>query len=303
MRPTQSHDTILDGVFVPDARIGRVVPAGDGSDLFLVGDGDVGAAADRHRVPRHRRAGARAGRRPAPAARRRSPSTAGAYAYNPMVQHQVAEMYLELDAATATVDRFVDDWVAGADHGDAWVPKVYSMKWRAVEAAKRVVDIALDVAGGAGMFTRQRARAALPRRPLRRLPPRQRRPHPRDGRQGRARHPRRAAPLVSAVELRGPRARARRRRRRRARRPRATRRLVGVVAERGPQPRRRARPSATSSAPKMRWPGGGAPAPRPSSTAASRRRPSRASSPAIERSIVHCVDHMPARRQWASSRR
>jgi alkylation response protein AidB-like acyl-CoA dehydrogenase len=26
------------------------------------------------------------------------------------------------------------------------------MKWRAVEAAKRVVDIALDVVGGAGMF-------------------------------------------------------------------------------------------------------------------------------------------------------
>ena len=76
----------------------------------------------------------------------------GAYAYHPMVQHQIAEMYLELDAATATVERFVADWVAGVDHGDAWVPKVYSAKWRAVEAAKRVVDIALDVAGGAGMF-------------------------------------------------------------------------------------------------------------------------------------------------------
>ena len=42
--------------------------------------------------------------------------------------------------------------MAGADHGDGWMPKVYSMKWRAVEAAKRVVDIALDVSGGGGMF-------------------------------------------------------------------------------------------------------------------------------------------------------
>ncbi len=32
MRPTQSHDTILDAVFVPDDRIGCVAPAGDGSD-------------------------------------------------------------------------------------------------------------------------------------------------------------------------------------------------------------------------------------------------------------------------------
>ncbi len=32
-----------------------------------------------------------------------------------------------------------------------WGPKIVSAKWRAVEAAKRVVDIALDVAGGAAM--------------------------------------------------------------------------------------------------------------------------------------------------------
>jgi alkylation response protein AidB-like acyl-CoA dehydrogenase len=61
-------------------------------------------------------------------------------------------MYLRLDAASATVERFVDDWTNGVDHGEAWVPKVYAMKWNAVEAAKRVVDIALDVAGGGGMF-------------------------------------------------------------------------------------------------------------------------------------------------------
>ena len=151
MRPTQSHDTVLDAVFVPDARIGRVVPAGDASDPFIVAmtmwplsliaavylgiaERALDVAVD----------GAR---------RKKSIAIArGAYAYNPMVQHQVAEMYLELDAATATVERFVADWVAGADHGEGWVSKVFAMKWRAVEAAKRVVDIALDVAGGAGMF-------------------------------------------------------------------------------------------------------------------------------------------------------
>ena len=151
MRPTQSHDTMLDAVFVPDARVGRVVPAGDASDpwivamamwsLALIATVYVGIA---ERALELSVSGAR-----------RKTSIAidrGAYAYNPMVQHQIAEMYLELDAAQATVDRFVDDWVAGTDHGDAWISKLYSTKWRAVEAAKRVVDVALDVSGGGGMF-------------------------------------------------------------------------------------------------------------------------------------------------------
>ena len=151
MRPTQSHDTVLDGAFVPDEKVGRVVPAGSDDDAFLaamnmwalslIANVYVGIAE-------------RALELTVDSARRKSSVgiERGAYAYNPMVQHQVAEMYLELDAAQATVDRFVDDWLAGADHGERWGAKVFSMKWRAVEAAKRVVDIALDVIGGGGMF-------------------------------------------------------------------------------------------------------------------------------------------------------
>jgi alkylation response protein AidB-like acyl-CoA dehydrogenase len=151
MRASQSHDTILDGVFVPDARIGRVVPAGDNTDLFIVGMnmwalpvfasvylGIADRALELAVASAHKKTSMGIPR--------------GAYAYNPMVQHQVAEMYLELDAAQATIDRFVDDWVAGADHGASWTPRLLSAKWRAVEAAKRVVDIALDVTGGGGMF-------------------------------------------------------------------------------------------------------------------------------------------------------
>lgn len=152
MRPTQSHDTVLTDVFVPDDRIGCVVPAGDGTDPFLIGMTMWPLAliaavylgiADRALEV-------------AVASARRKTSVSierGAHAYNPFVQQQVATMYLELDAASAVLDRFTHDWVAGVDHGADWVPKVYSMKWHAVEAAKRVVDIALDVVGGAGMFT------------------------------------------------------------------------------------------------------------------------------------------------------
>jgi alkylation response protein AidB-like acyl-CoA dehydrogenase len=152
MRPTQSHDTVLDNVFVPDARIGRVTPAGDGTDLFLVGMTmwplSLIAAAYLGIADRALEVAVSGARRKTSIAIER-----GAYAYNPFVQHQVAQMYLELEAASATFERFTGDWVAGVDHGATWVPKVYAMKWHAVEAAKRVVDIALDVAGGASMFT------------------------------------------------------------------------------------------------------------------------------------------------------
>ncbi len=151
MRPTQSHDTILDGVFVPDSRVGRVTPAGSADDPFLVAmniwalaliaNVYVGIA---ERALELAVAGAK--RKTSIAIER------GSYAYHPMVQHQISEMYLELDAAQCTVDRFVEDWLIGAPHGELWTAKVSSMKWRAAEAAKRVVDIALDVSGGGGMF-------------------------------------------------------------------------------------------------------------------------------------------------------
>jgi alkylation response protein AidB-like acyl-CoA dehydrogenase len=152
MRPTQSHDTILDGVFVPDERVGCVAPAGDGTHPYLIAmviwSLPLIAAPYLGIADRAMEIAVDGARRKTSIAIDR-----GAYAYNPMVQHQVAEMYLELDAAGATVDRFVDDCVTHLeDLGESLVPRAYAMKWRAVEAAKRVVDVALDVAGGAGMF-------------------------------------------------------------------------------------------------------------------------------------------------------
>lgn len=151
MRPTQSHDTVLDGVFVPDERIGAVVPAGDGSAPFvsfmvmwalsLIAAVYLGVA---DRALELTVSGAK--RKTSVAIER------GAYAYNPMVQHQVAEMYLAREAAAAILDRLVEEWSAGVDHGEEWVPKLYATKWTVVERSKRVVDIALDVSGGAGMF-------------------------------------------------------------------------------------------------------------------------------------------------------
>ena len=37
-------------------------------------------------------------------------------------------MYLELDAAGATVDRLAEDWLTGTDHGVMWGAQIVSCK-------------------------------------------------------------------------------------------------------------------------------------------------------------------------------
>jgi len=151
MRATQSHDTRLDGVFVPDARISSITPAGTNDDpwnslmvlwaLGMIANVYIGIAE-------------RAFELAVESARSKTSIglERGSLAYHPMIQHRVTEMYLELDAMRAVVDRMMADWEAGVDHGPRWAMQIMSAKWRATEGAKRVVDIAVDVAGGQAFF-------------------------------------------------------------------------------------------------------------------------------------------------------
>lgn len=151
MRPSQSHDTLLESVFVPDERIGRITPAGSSDDAFLVSM-DIWALSLFSSVYLGIAERALELAVTSATTKRSVAIPQGTYAHNPMVQHQIAEMFLELQAGRVTLDRFVDDVVCGVDHGAMWGAHMASAKWRAVESAKRVVDIALDVVGGAGMF-------------------------------------------------------------------------------------------------------------------------------------------------------
>jgi alkylation response protein AidB-like acyl-CoA dehydrogenase len=151
MRATRSDDTHLDGAFCPDTHIVRVVPAGAGGiDNFVLGIfawallnfGNVYyglALRVRDLIVEHVKA-------------KSSLGLTRSMAYHPEVQHGIADIMMELEAIGPQLDAATRDWSAGVNHGGHWPIKIVSAKYRAVEGAWRIVDRALDLSGGFGMF-------------------------------------------------------------------------------------------------------------------------------------------------------
>jgi alkylation response protein AidB-like acyl-CoA dehydrogenase len=151
MRATKSDDTILEGAFVPDDHIGRIVPAGAaGLDLFvlsifawaLLPFGNIYYAIGQ----RSRDLTVESLKTKTSVALERT------MAHHPGVQHGVAEMVMELEAIEALLDKVAQEWSDGADYGPGMASKIMIAKYRAVEGSWGVVDRALDLSGGFGMF-------------------------------------------------------------------------------------------------------------------------------------------------------
>jgi alkylation response protein AidB-like acyl-CoA dehydrogenase len=86
--------------------------------------------------------------------KKKSLALSRAMSYHPEVQHAVAQMAIEMESIGPHLDRIADDWSAGVDHGAMWVAKIFAAKYHAVEGSWRVVDRAMDLAGGVGIFRR-----------------------------------------------------------------------------------------------------------------------------------------------------
>jgi len=152
MRATKSDDTVLEGAFVADQWIARVVPAGlAGADAFVLGvfawaeplfaSIYTGIAERARDLALHN------------IARKTSVAMNGrSLKHHPEVQHAVAEIILELESMIPHVERIAQDWADGVNHGSEWVAKLIAVKHHCVEGAKRVVDLAMDLSGGTGMF-------------------------------------------------------------------------------------------------------------------------------------------------------
>jgi alkylation response protein AidB-like acyl-CoA dehydrogenase len=153
MRATRSDDTILDGVFVADRHIARIVPAGAaGIDPFvlglfawaLLGFGNIYYGLARRAYEMTLQS----------VKSRRSIALSRSMAYHAELQHTVAEMTLALDTIAPHLDRVAADWSSGVNHGAAWPKEIFSAKYHAVESSWKVVDLALEAAGGFGIFRR-----------------------------------------------------------------------------------------------------------------------------------------------------
>jgi alkylation response protein AidB-like acyl-CoA dehydrogenase len=153
MRATRSDDTVLDGAFVPDRYVGRVVAAGAaGVDQFvlalfawaLLGFGNIYFGLARRALDLTVQS----------LQGKRSIALSRPMIYHPEVQHRIAQMQLALDPIEPHLERIAQDWSSGVDHGALWPAKILSAKYHAVENAWRVVDLALEVAGGFGIFKR-----------------------------------------------------------------------------------------------------------------------------------------------------
>lgn len=149
MRATRSDDTILDGAFVPDRYIARRLPAGT-ADLFVL---SIFGWAEPTFASIYLGLAERARDLAAASVKKRtSLAVSRSMAYHPEVQHCFSEMQLALEGTAAQVERVADDWASRVDHGMAWPMKLVAAKHNAVEAAKKVVDLAMAVSGGTGMF-------------------------------------------------------------------------------------------------------------------------------------------------------
>ena len=151
MRATKSDDTILEGAFIPNSRIARIVPPGAaGVDVFVLSVfawGLLGFANVYYGL----------GRRALDLTveslkKRTSLAVSRSMAYHPAMQWGVAEMAMELETIEPLIEKVAEDWSNGVAHGGNWPAKIVTAKNRSVEGVWKVVDTALDLSGGFGMF-------------------------------------------------------------------------------------------------------------------------------------------------------
>jgi alkylation response protein AidB-like acyl-CoA dehydrogenase len=154
MRATESNDTIFEKTFVPDENVPVVCPAGFAGagpmHLGIFAWGLLGFSAV-YRAIAQRAYDITIETMP----QRKSLALTRPMSYHPEVQHYVAEMRMKLETIRAYLDRTAHDWSTGVEYED-WPVRIVSTKHIVTTQAFEIVDRALDLSGGSGIFKRSR---------------------------------------------------------------------------------------------------------------------------------------------------
>lgn len=148
MRATQSHTTVLEGAVARPERVFRFLPVGPNADplIFAIfANFEVLLAAVYTGIAQ------RALELGVAAARGRTSLKYGgrSYANDPDIRWRIADAAIDLDGLRPQIFSVAADVDAVVDHGPGWFPKLVGVKIRCTESARRVVDAAIRVAGGA----------------------------------------------------------------------------------------------------------------------------------------------------------
>mgnify|MGYP001036700336 CR=1 FL=1 len=149
MRATQSDDTVMEDVFVPEHYVSRHVPPGE-MDAFVLGIfawGLLGFASVYLGIAERAMELTVAGLH-----RKRALGVSRSLAYHPHAQHTVARMSLALEAMIPHWEKTLRDWSQEVDHGPRWPALIAATKHHCVTGCWEVVDQAMDLSGGGGMF-------------------------------------------------------------------------------------------------------------------------------------------------------
>ena len=152
MRATKSDDTVLEGAFIPDKYVVRVLPPDwAGADHYVL---NVFAWALLNFANIYAGCAQRAFDLAVKSATTKTSVAMDGktMAHNPMIQQIIAQMAITLENLLPQLERVADDWSSGVNHGGLWASKIIAAKYQAIESAKLVLNLGLDVVGGGGAF-------------------------------------------------------------------------------------------------------------------------------------------------------
>ena len=152
MRGSQSQTTRLSGAAAAPDRVVRKLPPGPQNDPMIFGifatfeilisavyTGIAQRALELGVAAAHRRTSMKQHGR--------------SLAQDPDIRRRVAQAAMLLDAIRPQIDTLASDVDARADHGPFWFARLAGLKHRSVESAVEVVDLMVQVNGGASYFT------------------------------------------------------------------------------------------------------------------------------------------------------